>query len=224
MKLNAVFTICLILTTSDKVRLDYNQWSAIYDTNTNRTRDLEAVAIRQLLKGVRVNSSLEVGCGTGKNTLFLQDVSASHLAVDIAEDMLHQAINKVDAPHVRFQLADITRSWDFVQDKVDLVTFSLVLEHIADLEDVFQNLANVLPSGGMVYIGELHPFKQYAGTKARFEVDGAVKELDVFVHHVSDFVNTALAAGFELMEMKEYFDEGDNNGIPRILALLFRKK
>jgi ubiquinone/menaquinone biosynthesis C-methylase UbiE len=167
---------------------------------------------------------LEVGCGTGKNTLFLQDVSASHLAVDIAEDMLQQAINKVDAPHVRFQLADITRSWDFVQDKVDLVTFSLVLEHIADLEDVFQKLANVLPSGGMFYIGELHPFKQYAGTKARFEVDGAVKELDVFVHHVSDFVNTALAAGFELMEMKEYFDEGDNHGIPRILALLFRKK
>jgi SAM-dependent methyltransferase len=204
--------------------LDYNQWSTIYDTNTNRTRDLEAVAIRELLKDVRVNSSLEVGCGTGKNTLFLQDVSASHLAVDIAEDMLQQAINKVDAPHVRFQLADITRSWNFVQDKVDLVAFSLVLEHIADLEDVFQNLANVLPSGGMVYIGELHPFKQYAGTKARFEVDGTVKELDVFTHHVSDFVNTALAAGFELMEMKEYFDEGDKNGIPRILALMFQKK
>jgi ubiquinone/menaquinone biosynthesis C-methylase UbiE len=207
-----------------QIRLDYNQWSAIYDTNINRTRDLEAVAIRELLKGVRVNSSLEVGCGTGKNTMFLQDVSASHLAVDIAEDMLQQAINKVDAPHVRFQLADITRSWDFVQDKVDLVTFSLVLEHIADLEDIFQKLANVLPSGGMVYIGELHPFKQYAGTKARFEVDGAVKELVVFTHHVSDFVNAALAAGFEMMDMKEYFDEGDNHGIPRILALVFQKK
>ena len=204
--------------------MDYNQWSTIYDTNTNRTRDLEAFAIRELLKDVRVNSSLEVGCGTGKNTLFLQHVSASHLAVDIAEDMLQQAINKVDAPHVRFQLADITRSWDFMQDKVDLVVFSLVLEHIADLEDVFQNLANVLPSGGLVYIGELHPFKQYAGTKARFEVDGIVKELVVFTHHVSDFVNTALAAGFELMEMKEYFDEGDKNGIPRIFALVFRKK
>ena len=204
--------------------MDYNQWSTIYDTNTNRTRDLEAVAIRELLKDVRVNSSLEVGCGTGKNTLFLQHVSASHLAVDIAEDMLHQAINKVDAPHVRFQLADITRSWDFMQDKVDLVAFSLVLEHIADLEDVFQNLANVLPSGGMVYIGELHPFKQYAGTKARFEVDGIVKELVVFTHHVSDFVKNALAVGFELMEMKEYFDEGDKNGIPRILALVFQKK
>jgi SAM-dependent methyltransferase len=138
--------------------------------------------------------------------------------------MLQQAINKVDAPHVRFQLADITRSWNFVQDKVDLVAFSLVLEHIADLEDVFQNLANVLPSGGMVYIGELHPFKQYAGTKARFEVDGIVKELVVFTHHVSDFVKNALAVGFELMEMKEYFDEGDKNGIPRILALMFRKK
>jgi hypothetical protein len=55
-------------------------------------------------------------------------------------------------------------------------------------------------------------------------VDGAIKELDVFVHHVSDFVNTALEKGFELMAMREYFDEGDNHGIPRILALLFRKK
>ena len=51
----------------------------------------------------------------------------------------------------------------------DLVTFSLVLEHIEDLEPVLAKAANCMHSGATLYNGELHPYKQYAGSKARFD-------------------------------------------------------
>jgi 2-polyprenyl-3-methyl-5-hydroxy-6-metoxy-1,4-benzoquinol methylase len=55
--------------------------------------------------------------------------------------------------------------------KIDLATFSLVLEHIENLDNIFTKLSKVLNSNSTVFIGELHPFKQYGGTKARFETN-----------------------------------------------------
>lgn len=44
----------------------YNNWAAQYDTDLNKTRDLEAVSLRQTLSNIDFTSCLEVGCGTGK--------------------------------------------------------------------------------------------------------------------------------------------------------------
>ncbi len=49
----------------------YNNWSGTYDIVENKTRDLEAKAIRSILKEVQVDHILEIGCGTGKNTVWL---------------------------------------------------------------------------------------------------------------------------------------------------------
>ena len=44
------------------IRNAYNEWAAQYDTNRNRTRDLEAVAIRTMLSGMTFGPALEIGC------------------------------------------------------------------------------------------------------------------------------------------------------------------
>ena len=105
----------------------------------------------------------------------------------------------------------------------DLVTFSLVLEHIRDLEFVFKETAAVLKTGGYVYIGELHPFKQYSGSKARFETEQGLQVVECFNHHVSDFIQGAKRYGLTTTEVNEYFDDDNRNEIPRILTLLLRK-
>ena len=76
---------------------------------------------------------------------------------------------------------------------------------------------------GYVYIGELHPFKQYAGSKARFDTSNGEQVLDCFNHHISDLIDAAANFGFKLIFLKEYFDDNDKNNIPRILTLLFQK-
>jgi ubiquinone/menaquinone biosynthesis C-methylase UbiE len=200
----------------------YNAWAIQYDTNENKTRDLEALALRQTLNGLSFDRCLEIGCGTGKNTEWLITKTTALTAVDFSEAMLQKAKEKVAADNVVFKQADITGEWTFAEGLYNLVTCSLVLEHIEHLQPVFDRTARVLAPGGYVYVGELHPFKQYTGSKARFETEQGEQAPDCFTHHLSDFAEAARASGLALADVKEYFDE-DNNTLPRILVLLFRK-
>lgn len=76
---------------------------------------------------------------------------------------------------------------------------------------------------GYVYIGELHPFKQYTGSKARFETGEGLQIVQCYNHHISDFTLSAKKYGLKLLAFDEYFDNDDKASIPRILTLLFQK-
>lgn len=204
-------------------RESYNLWASQYDTNENKTRDLEANALRTTLATIHFERCLEIGCGTGKNTSWLLEKAKHVTAVDLSEEMLKRARTKITSPSVDFKLADITSSWSFTEDGYDLVTFSLVLEHIQNLDSVFYEASKKLHPGGYVYVGELHPFKQYTGTKARFEINNDIHVVSCFDHHVSDFISSAKKNGLELVYLDEYFDGADREGLPRILVLLLRK-
>jgi SAM-dependent methyltransferase len=240
------------------VALAYDQWSSVYDTNVNPTRDLEAVALRDILdlKGFAsapadtrsIERILEVGCGTGKNTVYFAGREGARVvfSVDLSEKMLEKARDRLaDAPPAKckiiFQQADVLVMDDWKSliklgpnssesmgdddgDGVDLVSFSLVLEHMEDLSTVFAKAAAVTRAGGLLYVGELHPLKQYAGSKARFENEsGETTVVTCFNHHVSDFLDAAAAAGYRLLTLKEFFDNDDRGSTPRILTMLFQK-
>lgn len=203
-------------------RTAYNSWAKIYDSNENKTRDLEAVSLREMLDDVDFQYCLEVGCGTGKNTAWIAERAKEITAIDLSEEMLARAKDKVVSDSVTFRLFDITGAWNFDDKQYDLITFSLVLEHIKDLHHVFQQASQKLADGGRVYIGELHPFKQYAGSKARFETDLGTQVVTCYNHHISEFIGCAKECGLELTDLREYFDNSSSE-IPRILSLLFKK-
>ncbi len=205
-------------------RQAYNVWSAQYDTNINKTRDLEATTLRKALAPLSFNNCLEIGCGTGKNTVWLIEKANHITAVDLSEEMLAKAKEKISSEKVTFVQADITGDWTFTDQLYDLVSFSLVLEHILDLDHIFAQTAKVLQPGGYVYIGELHPFKQYSGSKARFETEEGLQVVECFNHHVSDFLLLSRKHGFTLIDINEYFDDDNRNEIPRIMMLLLQKK
>lgn len=208
----------------NSVQQAYNSWAQQYDSNENKTRDLEARSLRETLAPLSFERCLEIGCGTGKNTVWLMEKAASVTAVDLSEEMLEKARAKITAAHVQFVQADITQPWSFAVTQFDLVGFSLVLEHIELLNPVLQKAAAALKPGGYLYISELHPFKQYNGSKARFETATGTQVVTCFNHHVSDFTDAATANGLELLTLKEYFDDDDRTTIPRLLTLLFQKK
>ncbi len=200
----------------------YNAWSDTYDTVPNKTRDIEAIALRQTLAAFNFSHILEIGCGTGKNTEWLLTRTQVLTGVDFSGQMLEKAKQKITVANVQFRQADIRLPWHFVQAPIDLVTCSLVLEHIADINFVFQEAKRVLTKGGLLYIGELHPFKQYQGSKARFDTANGVFELQCFIHHVSDYFAVAASNGFTCLEIKEWFDDNDKKSIPRLLTMLFK--
>lgn len=202
----------------------YNEWSFTYDDVENKTRDLELRAGQEMLSHLSFENLLELGCGTGKNTAWLQEKAKQLLAVDLSEGMLQKAKEKIQSHQVQFKQADITKPWNFVSESVDLITCSLILEHIEDLNFIFSEAAKVLHAGGHFYICELHPFKQYTGSKARFETAEGLQVLQCFVHHVSDYTAAALKNGFAVTAVQEWFDNGDREATPRLISFLFQKK
>jgi ubiquinone/menaquinone biosynthesis C-methylase UbiE len=197
----------------------YDEWSSTYDTVENKTRDLEKRACETILGDLSFANVLELGAGTGKNTTWLAERAARVLAVDFSEDMQSVAKAKVSNSNVEFQIADVRKPWSFGDIHPDLITCSLILEHVEDLGFVFDQAGRTLATGGRFYICELHPFKQYEGSKARFESSEGLKVTDCYQHHVSDYTSAALRAGFGI----EWFDDDDRTRTPRLISFVFRR-
>jgi predicted TPR repeat methyltransferase len=137
--------------------------------------------------------------------------------------MLTLAKEKNTDNRVVFKKADLNEAWDIKDESVDLVTASLTLEHIAELNHIFDQASSKLIEGGLFFISELHPYKQYNGSKARYESDNGTVELEVYTHHLTDYTDSAIDKGFELLEIKEWFDEVAERKTPRIISFVFRK-
>lgn len=205
------------------IRQAYDQWAASYDSDRNLTRDLDGQVTRTLLEGRRPRLLLELGCGTGKNTPFYAQIAERVLALDFSEAMLARAVAGSRTGLARFAIADLTAGLPCAAGAVNTAACNLVLEHIADLSTVFGEVARVLRPGGLFYICELHPFKQYVGKKAVFERDGAQIQIPAYVHHVSDFVRAGEAAGFALAYLDEWWHPEDQGQPPRLITFLFTR-
>ncbi len=206
-----------------EIKNAYNEWSGIYDSNINLTRDLDSAVTRSLLANRRFDSILELGCGTGKNTVFFMEIGARIHALDFSEGMIQKAKEKVGTGNVRFEVADLTKRWPCEDDAYNLISCNLVLEHIENLSHVFSEAARTLKWGGQFLINELHPFRQYKGTKARFERGSETVEVEAFVHHISDFIHAADFNGLALVKLNEYWHEEDDSKPPRLVSFIFEK-
>jgi malonyl-CoA O-methyltransferase len=200
----------------------YDKWSTTYDEVENKTRDLEKRACQSVLSAVDFENIIELGGGTGKNTLWLARCAKRVVSVELSPEMQAVAKTKVVAANVEFRLADIREEWDFADGQVDLITCSLILEHIEELAPIFRNAAVSLKPAGHFYLCELHPFKQYIGSKARFDMDGKTHVLDCYRHHITDYSNAAALAGFAAVKIDEWFDDDDRKQIPRLVSFLFK--
>ena len=201
----------------------YDIWANQYDTNKNRTRDLDKRSTIETLSNYNFENVLELGCGTGKNTVWLLSKAKQVVGLDFSREMLNKAKEKISDQRVAFKKTDLNESWGIDNNFADLITCSLTLEHIDDLNPIFKKANQKLTKNGVLFISELHPFKQYTGSKAQYETDKGTKELEVFVHHISDYVGSAKSNGFKLLEINEWFDNHSKKEIPRLISFVFRK-
>lgn len=201
----------------------YAQWASTYDSDRNRTRDLDEVVTREILGGLHFKSILEIGCGTGKNTLLFAQIGEHVQAFDFSEEMIAQARRKSSAANVDFTVADITQSWPVDNASIDLISCNLLLEHIENLTFVFSEVARVLVPGGQFFVSELHPARQYLGVQARFSRDQETTTIEAFIHDVTDFTSTARRNRLSLEALHEWRHEEDQGKPPRLISFMFRK-
>jgi 2-polyprenyl-3-methyl-5-hydroxy-6-metoxy-1,4-benzoquinol methylase len=207
---------------SHDVQRAYNEWVYQYDVNINLTRDLNADVLRQQsfdLTGKRV---LEIGCGTGLNTVWLAERAQRVIGMDLSDGMLQTACDRLRGLNVDVLQADITKPWPLHQG-FDVLIATLILEHVYHLAPVFSEACRVLHPGGLLYISELHPYKQLQGTQARYHQVETGQDVLVpaFRHQVSEYTNEAIEAGFTLRHLGEWQHASDT--APRLLTLLFER-
>lgn len=83
------------------------------------------------------------------------------IGLDFSQEMLNKAKEKVSDKRVIFRKTDLTEIWETENNFADLITCSLTLEHIKNLNHIFNQANLKLRKNGLFFISELHPFKQY---------------------------------------------------------------
>ncbi len=202
----------------------YDTWSSTYDHDRNLTRDLDQLTMRKVFVDARYKNILELGCGTGKNTVLLAEISDTVHALDFSEAMIEQARQKVSSSKVQFSVADLTQVWPIKSASHDLIVCNLVLEHVENLCFVFSEALRSLKKGGQFYISELHPFRQYQGGKAHFQRGEKIIDVPAYVHHVSEFLQAASQNNFRLESFNEHWHQDDQGKPPRLAAFMFKKQ
>ena len=205
----------------NKIINNYNDWADQYDNNINPTRDLDKVVTQESLSDLNFSNVLELGCGSGKNTEWLITKADKLIGIDFSSRMLELARKKISSKNVSFICADLNEKWPVNNNSFDLATINLTLEHIKILDHIFNSLFIKLRKGGKCFVCELHPEKQLAGSKARFQANGTEIVLDVFQHSELDYVQSAEKVGFSLLAKKDWYD--DEKDLPRLISFLFEK-
>ena len=188
------------------VRQGYARWSETYDTQDNPLIVLEEPLVRSLLGDVRELRVADIGCGTGRHTLYLAEAGARVTAVDFAPEMMAQTIGKTKKHDVRFVTHDLTGRFPFDNDSFDRVLCCLVLEHFSDLDSVIGEMGRICRPGGFVIISELHPAMRLRRLQARFTDTQTGRKVNVesYRHQIADYVNAALKARLRIDRIEEH--------------------
>ena len=197
------------------VQSGYDRWATVYDHDANPLPALDTPIVRAAIHAVAPDlygqQVLDLGCGTGRHTIWLAEQGAQVTGLDFSEGMLAQARRKPGAAGVRFVRHDLHQPLPRENEEFDLVVSSLVLEHLADLKQFFGEARRVLRPGGHAVVSAMHPAMFLRGSQARFTdpASGELVQPGSLAHSLSAFVMAAVRAGFQLSDLEEISPDRD---------------
>jgi malonyl-CoA O-methyltransferase len=188
------------------VRSGYDRWASIYDREANPLIALEEPVVREALGDVAGLAVLDLGCGTGRHSLWLAGAGAAVTAVDFSAGMLDEARRKPGAETVRFVVHDLHEPLPFEGGSFDLVVSGLVLEHLRELGAFFAEARRVLRPGGRAVVSAMHPAMFLKGVQARFTDPSTGEKVQPgsVAHTLGDSVMAAVRAGLALDAVGEH--------------------
>jgi len=185
------------------VRTGYGEWVPVYERTVLDAMDIALLDALTSPPWRTLESAADLGCGTGRTGAWLhrQGVAAID-GVDITPGML--AIARSKGVFRRLVEADLA-STGLEAAAYDLVTVSLVDEHLPELRPLYREAFRLATPGGFMVLVGLHPhFIMTAGMPTHFtSASGEPIAIETYIHLMSDHVAAALEAGWALAEMKE---------------------
>ena len=189
-----------------KVRDGYDRWSIVYDDDQNPLQGLEGPLVQKACGNVQGLKVLDMGCGTGRHTLWLAQSGAKVTGIDFSEAMLDKAREKTKEYSIKLIKHDLHKPLPFRSSQFDMVVSGLVLEHIADLAYYFSEVARVLANSGQAVISAMHPAMFLRDAQAQFTDPHSGEKIrpGSLPHQLSEMVMGAVSSSLELVNFSEY--------------------
>ncbi|MBY6242891.1 class I SAM-dependent methyltransferase [Methylosinus sp. Sm6] len=180
----------------------YDRWSRFYDSYDNPLIFGVDQVIGLLAQTVAGKDVIEFGCGTGRNLLQLKKHGAASLiGCDLSAGMLARARRD---PELELLRHDIMQPLARPSASVDVVLFSLTLEHVADIAPPLREARRLLRPSGTILLIEIHPFMSMGNVGAHFRDGDDVVQMPTFPHAFSDYLNTAASVGLRVAKCREW--------------------
>ncbi|MGV8169304.1 MAG: class I SAM-dependent methyltransferase [Candidatus Nanoarchaeia archaeon] len=155
-----------------KIREGYNDSAKLYlDSRTVEkglnglsNRELEQPAMYKLVpKNLKNKKVLDIGCGPGIHLKEYIRRGAEGYGIDISEEMI--ALAKKHCPKGNFTTGNI-RKLKFADHSFDIITSSLALDHVPNLDEAASEIKRVLKKEGLFIFSAPHPtFNMFLGNK-----------------------------------------------------------
>ena len=189
-----------------KVRDGYDRWAMVYDDDQNPLQGLEGPLVQQACGNVQGLRVLDMGCGTGRHTLWLAQAGAEVTGIDFSEAMLAKAHEKAKGYSIDLIVHDLHQRLPFEAGQFDMIVSGLVLEHIADLAHYFSEIARVLGTPGRAVVSAMHPAMFLRDSQAQFTDPNSGDKVrpGSLSHQLSDVVMGAVSASLELVHFAEH--------------------
>lgn len=197
----------------------YDIWSEVYDTDDNFLQALDTIEMKtllpSLLQQIRTPKPwklVDLGCGTGRNTLSLLQVpGASIVGLELSPKMLQVARSRVDMELQQIDKKERARSvhlelFDMIQQphppdcaiQADAIISTLVLEHIPT-DIFFKTASRILKADGVLLVTNMHSVMGNISQAGFVDVKTGEKvRPKSYAHSVEDVVTEAKQQGFEL--------------------------
>ena len=184
------------------VQAGYAAWSSFYDDDGNPLIAMEEPVVRGCFGPLNGRHAIDLGCGTGRHTIALVEAGAVVTAVDLTPEMMAIARRKLAGRPVRWIEHALPKPLPIAAESFDIVVMGLVIEHVVELPEVFEEVARLLKPGGRCVVSTLHPDRIAEGQKARFIDPSTGKRRPIATIHrtISDYLSAAEAASLVLVE------------------------
>jgi len=183
------------------VPVGYGLWAETYDEPGNPIVELETPVERQLLSALPAGRTVDVACGTGRHTSFLQALGHRAIGVDVTPEML--AKTRRSTPSAPVILGDVD-ALPLESDSADAAVCALALTHSPGLRRPVEELARVVRPGGTVIISDVHPFLVALGGQALFRDAGRNRAfVRNHLHLHGDYLRAFAASNLRVRQLIE---------------------
>ena len=147
-------------------KLDY--WNKLYSKENyfGTGQTILANSAKELIDKYSIQKILELGCGQGRDSVFFAKYGYDVTATDISENAINfveKLKNKHDLKNLNLFVHDTEKSFDFLNEKFDLVYSNLALQFfdLSQLSNIFSRIYNIMNKNSFFLFSTKKPGDKY---------------------------------------------------------------